>query len=65
MVLAFRRSEAIPEIVSQAIQIGAKTIWMQEGIINEQAATTAHNAGLQVVMNLCARATHKRLFRGN
>jgi len=62
MVLIFRRSEAIPEIVDQAIQIGANTIWMQEGISNEQAAITADGAGLQVVMNTCARATHQRLF---
>ena len=62
MVLVFRRSEALPEIAGQAVQIGAKTLWMQEGVINEQAATSAYNAGLQVVMNLCARATHKRLF---
>jgi signal transduction histidine kinase/predicted CoA-binding protein len=62
MVLIFRRSEAVPEIVDQAIQVGAKTIWMQEGISNEQAAISADAAGLQVVMNMCARATHIRLF---
>jgi signal transduction histidine kinase/predicted CoA-binding protein len=60
-VLIFRRSEAVPEIVDQAIQIGARVVWMQEGVINETAAAKAKNAGLEVVMDTCMRATHKRL----
>jgi len=63
-VLVFRRSEAVPPIVEQAIKIGAKVVWMQEGIINEAAAQTAREAGLEVVMDLCMRATHKRLLAG-
>ena len=63
IVEIFRRSEVIPEIVDQAIQIGAKVIWMQEGIINEAAAVTALDAGLEVVMDTCMRATHKRLWK--
>ena len=62
VVEIFRRSEAIPEIVDQAILIGAKVVWMQEGIINEAAAETALEAGLEVVMDTCMRATHKRLW---
>ena len=62
IVEVFRRSDAVPEIVDQAIQIGAKVIWMQEGIINQAAAETAIEAGLEVVMDTCMRATHKRLF---
>lgn len=62
VVEVFRRSEAVPEIVDQAIEIGAKIVWMQEGIINELAADTARQAGLEVVMDTCMRATHKRLF---
>lgn len=62
IVLVFRRSEFVPEIVSQAIQIGAKAIWMQEGIVNEVAAALARNSGLEVVMDTCIRTTHKRLF---
>ncbi|HUV28177.1 MAG TPA: CoA-binding protein [Anaerolineales bacterium] len=64
VVEIFRRSEAVPEIVDQAIQIGAKVIWMQEGVINEAAAETALDAGLEVVMDTCMRATHKRLWGG-
>jgi len=62
VVEIFRRSEVVPEIVDQAIEIGAKVVWMQEGIINESAAETAQEAGLEVVMDTCMRATHKRLW---
>ena len=62
VVEIFRRSEAVPEIVDQAILIGAKVVWMQEGIIHEAAAETALEAGLEVVMDTCMRATHKRLW---
>lgn len=62
VVEVFRRSEAVPEIVDQAIDIGAKVVWMQEGVINEFAADSARQAGLEVVMDTCMRATHKRLF---
>jgi predicted CoA-binding protein len=63
-VLIFRRSEAVPEIVDQAIKIGSKYVWMQEGIINDAAAVAAQDAGLKVVMDTCMRATHKRLLGG-
>ena len=62
VVEIFRRSEAVPEIVDQAIQIGAKVVWMQEGIVNEAAADAALEAGLEVVMDTCMRATHKRIW---
>jgi predicted CoA-binding protein len=57
----FRRPEHIPAIVDQAIAIGAKVIWMQQGIVNEAAAATARAAGLEVVMNSCIRTVHQRM----
>ena len=64
VVEVFRRNEAMPEIVDQAIEIGAKVVWMQEGVINEEAAETAREAGLGVVVDTCMRATHNRLRAG-
>jgi predicted CoA-binding protein/anti-sigma regulatory factor (Ser/Thr protein kinase) len=61
-VLIFRRSEVVPPIVDEAIKIGAKVVWMQEGIVHEEAASVALDAGLQVVMNTCMRVQHKRLI---
>lgn len=57
----FRRSEDVPPIVEQAIKIGAKTVWMQEGVINEDAALRARQAGLNVVMDRCIWKEYRRL----
>jgi predicted CoA-binding protein len=54
----FRRSDAVPEIVDQAIAIKAKSIWMQEGIVHNAAAEKARAAGLVVVMNKCIYKEH-------
>jgi len=62
VVQIFRRSEDVPPIVDEAIKIGAKVIWMQAGIVNEEAAQTAREAGLQVVMDACMRAMHQQLI---
>jgi uncharacterized protein len=57
----FRRSEEVMPIVKEAIKIGAKAVWMQEGIINEEAASRAREAGLVVVMDKCMRKEHLKL----
>ncbi len=57
----FRRAEEVPAIVEEAIKIGAKAVWMQEGVINEQAAARAKEAGLLVVMDKCMFKEHRRL----
>jgi len=59
----FRRSEFVPGIVESAIRIGAKSIWMQEGVIHSEAAEKARRAGLLVVMDLCILNEHARRFR--
>lgn len=59
----FRRAEEVMPIVDEAIRIGAKAVWMQEGIINEAAASRARNAGLLVVMDRCMRQEHEKLSK--
>jgi len=59
----FRRSEFVPECVEAAIRIGAKAVWMQEGVIHGEAAERARRAGLAVVMDLCILKEHVRRFR--
>ena len=58
----FRRSEEIPRIVDAAIEKGARCIWMQQGIINDDAAWEAEHAGLNVVMDRCLAVEHQRLI---
>ena len=62
VVQIFRPSEDVPPIVDQAVQIGAKAVWMQAGIFNLLAAEAARAAGLLVVMDRCMRQEHIRLF---
>ncbi len=64
VVQVFRKPEDVPPVVEAAIQVGAKVVWMQEGIVNEQAAARAEQAGLLVVMNRCMMKTHQRLLQG-
>ena len=64
MVDCFRRSDDIPPLAEQAISIGAKCLWMQIGVVNQAAATTATAAGLDVVMDRCVKSEHARIFGG-
>ncbi len=57
----FRRSEYVPELVDAAIRIGARAVWMQEGVVHEAAAAKARAAGLQVIMDRCILKEHGRL----
>lgn len=60
-VVIFRRPEHVPEIVEQAIQKGARAVWMQQGITNAEAAARARQAGLLVVEDRCMMVEHLRL----
>lgn len=61
IVNIFRRPELVPEIVEAAIRVGAKAVWMQEGVIHEKAAARARAAGLTVVMDRCLLKEHRKL----
>lgn len=64
IVNIFRRPEYVSDVVEEAIVVGAKAIWMQEGIADEDAAKSAEEAGLSVVMDTCIRTEHRRLAAG-
>jgi uncharacterized protein len=58
----FRRPECVPEIVDAAIRIGAKGVWMQEGVVHDEAAGKARAAGLEVVMDRCILKEHRKML---
>ena len=60
----FQRPEEVPPLVQQAIDIGARVVWMQLGIVHEEAAAHAREAGLEVVMDRCMKIEYARLFGG-
>ncbi len=60
----FRRPEYVPEIVEAAIRVGAKAVWMQEGVVHEEAAERARAAGLTVVMDRCILKEHRKINLG-
>lgn len=60
VVDVFRRSEAVPPIVDAAIKRGVPVIWLQEGIVHEEAAARARAAGLEVIMDRCIKKEHLR-----
>jgi hypothetical protein len=62
IVDVFRRSEFVPEIVDEAIRLKVPAIWLQEGVIDEEAAEKARKAGIFVVMDLCILKEHRARF---
>ena len=64
VVNIFREPSAVPALVEDAIAVGAKVVWMQLGVIHEEAAARAHQAGLAVVMDRCMKIEHARFFGG-
>lgn len=58
MVCIFRRSEFVPPLVESAVTVGARGVWMQEGVVHEEAAARAREAGLAVVMDRCMLKDH-------
>jgi predicted CoA-binding protein len=63
IVNVFRQSESVPEIVDAAIRIGARAVWMQEGVMHQEAAKRARQAGLIVIMDRCLLKEHRKRFR--
>lgn len=64
MVDVFRRTEDVMPIAQQAVQIGAKCLWQQIGVINEEAHALVESKGMSSVMNRCVKIEHARLFGG-
>ena len=64
MVNVFRRSEDLPEVAEDAVAVGARSFWTQLGLWNVEAATTAINAGMDVVMDRCLKIEHARFHGG-
>ncbi len=62
LVDIFRKLEAIPAVVEEAVKIGADAVWMQLGLEHEESAQFARNAGLKVIMNKCIKTEHARFF---
>ena len=64
LVDVFRRSEDLPGVARDAVEVGASTFWAQLGLWNDEAATIAHEAGLAVVMDRCLKIEHARFHGG-
>lgn len=64
VVDVFRRAEDTPEVAAQAVARGAKVLWLQDGIVSEEARRIAEDAGLTVIMGVCIKRTSTRLDRG-
>jgi predicted CoA-binding protein len=64
IVDVFRRADEVPAIANEAVAIGARVLWMQLGVVNEEAARIAREAGIEVVMDRCVKIEHARFFGG-
>jgi len=64
LVDVFRPSAEAPEIARQAVEVGARVLWLQLGVISEEAAAIAREGGLEVVMDRCCKIEHARFFGG-
>jgi predicted CoA-binding protein len=62
MVDIFRRSALVPPVVDEALEVGVKYVWMQDGVIHEEAARKAEEAGVLVIMNNCTMREHRRRY---
>jgi hypothetical protein len=63
VVEVFRPADETPGIVRQAIEKGAKAVWLQEGIVNEEASNLARDAGIEFVMDRCMMVEHRKHFK--
>lgn len=63
VVDVFRRADATPPIARHAVEVGAKVLWLQDGIVNEEAARIAEEGGLTVIMGVCIKRASRRLDR--
>jgi hypothetical protein len=63
VVDVFRRAADTPPVAEQAVQVAAKVLWLQDGIVNEDARRIAEEGGLTVIMGVCIRRTNRRLER--
>jgi predicted CoA-binding protein len=64
IVDVFRPSHEVPAVAREAVEVGAKVLWMQLGVVSEEAAEIARSAGLEVVMDRCCKIEHARFFGG-
>lgn len=63
VVDVFRRAADTPPVAEQAVRVGAKVLWLQDGIVNDEARRIAEEGGLTVIMGVCIRTTNRRLER--
>jgi len=64
IVNVFRRSEDVPPVAEEAVKLKPKALWLQQGIVNEEAAALAKQHGIEVIMDLCIKVDHALLRVG-